>query len=68
MGDVAGYAFVAWDADNWSITARWAGPDSRIPGLLAPDYVRNRLLASEIESWTLETINDQNGCPPDDAS
>lgn len=54
--EVAGFAFVVWgDAD--STAAHWAGPESTIPAILIPDYVRNRLLAMQIERWTLDTFN-----------
>ena len=65
-GDVAGAAFVVWSADNGSSAMMFAGADSRIPSILIPDFVRNRLLAVKIIDWTKDDINTSNGFSPDD--
>lgn len=65
--DVAGAAFVVWCAKGGSTAAMFSGPTSTIPSILAPDFVRNRLLAMKIIGWTMDDINQCNGFPPDDA-
>ena len=55
--DIAGYAFVAWGANSDSTTTHWAGSQSAIPTILIPDFVRNRLLASQIIKWTLDSVS-----------
>ena len=54
-GKVAGYAFVVWDEEGGSSAS--AVGTCTIPGILVPDFVRNRLLAYKIEDWTIETVN-----------
>lgn len=54
---IAGFALVAWEADCTSLAVCHVGGASSIPTILVPDFVRNRLLAQRIESWTIETIN-----------
>lgn len=66
--DPAGFAFVVWDADLSSSASHWSGPGSGIPSILIPDFIRNRLLALQIERWTIDSVNQSNGYPPDDAS
>lgn len=65
--DLAGAVFVAWSADSGSTAAMFTGPASRIPSILVPDFVRNRLLAMKIIDWTMDEINTQRGFTPDDA-
>ena len=65
MGDEAelsGFVFMAWDK-NISSVAFTAVHDGLLPAILVPDFVRNRLLAQQIEKWTIDTINerDENG-------
>lgn len=52
---ISGYAFVCWDSNGavWPIMEG----TNQIPGILVPDFVRNALLGSKIESWTLDQIN-----------
>lgn len=59
-GRIAGFAVVVWGPDNASTCACRVGNASTIPSILAPDFVRNRLLADRIESWTIETINQKD--------
>lgn len=54
---IAGFALVTWQADGASIAVCKVGGASGIPSIMVPDFVRNRLLAQRIESWTIETIN-----------
>lgn len=56
---LAGYALVVWQTDGTSTA--FLQSDGKIPSILVPDFVRNRLLAMRIEDWTIETINDQRG-------
>jgi len=54
--DLAGFAVVAWGRDLESC-ADACNFDGRIPAILIPDFVRNRLLAQRIEAWTLDALN-----------
>lgn len=54
-GRLGGFAFMVWDTDGAS-TVDAANMDGYIPTILIPDFVRNRLLAYRIETWTLDTI------------
>jgi hypothetical protein len=62
-GFVAGFAFVIWDKDG-SSTANAGNLHGNIPSILIPDFVRNRLLASVIEKWTRDAVNESFGLPP----
>lgn len=53
--DIAGMAFVVWGSDMQS-TADMKVFGNPIPTMLVPDFVRNRLLAERIETWTLEAL------------
>lgn len=53
--EFSGYAIVTWHKDGTSVCE--LGSDGRIPSVLVPDFVRNRLLAQKIEEWTIDTIN-----------
>ena len=64
-GPVAGMAVVVWGPDGASTAGMTIGRASRIPQILAPDFVRNRLLAERIESWTLDSVE---GPPPKDGA
>lgn len=55
----AAMALVVWDADCNSTAKMVVSDMSSIPTILVPDFVRNRLLAERIETWTLETLRDQ---------
>lgn len=55
-GPVAGFTFTCWDEDSRSTTTTVVGLASRIPSALVPDFVRNRLLADLIETWTLQDL------------
>lgn len=55
--DVAGMAFILWDIEGTSVVKQLVKDGSRIPCILVPDFVRNRLLADRIEEWTIEIIN-----------
>lgn len=52
--DIAGFAFVVWGSDNTSSAVVRCGARSRVPAIAAPDFIRNRLLASKIEDWLKE--------------
>jgi hypothetical protein len=59
--NVAGFAFVVWDGEGGSTAGMelyTVEGGKTIPGVLVPDFVRNRLLAGKIEQWTLNTINE----------
>ncbi len=58
---IAGYAIVLWDREGRSIANFGAREGSPIPTILIPDFVRNLLLARRIETWTIDTINEQVG-------
>lgn len=53
-GRVEGFAVMIWGSDGSTV---YAHTDGSIPSILVPDFVRNRLLASRIEAWTIDTIN-----------
>lgn len=55
-GRVAGFAAVIWGADNSSTSLITVNAGSRIPSIYVPDFVRNRLLASQIEAWTMDNF------------
>lgn len=58
MGEpIVGYVVMCWSADGTSACKTIAKDGSTIPSILVPDFVRNRLLADRIESWTLDTVN-----------
>lgn len=54
-GTISGYAIVVWGSDGK--TSSVANTDGRIPGILIPDLVRNKLIADKIEEWTIDTVN-----------
>lgn len=56
---VVGVALVAWSENNGSVAHVYVGDDSRIPFILVPDFVRNRLLANAIEKWTIDTLDER---------
>lgn len=49
------------------MSTSWSGPGSPIPTIMAPDFVRNRLLAEVIGGWTIDVINGVEDQSPDDA-
>jgi hypothetical protein len=53
--DIAGFAFVIWSSEG--ATSSVVINNSRIPGIVIPDLVRNKLLAEKIEEWTIESIH-----------
>jgi hypothetical protein len=55
-GRIAGVALVVWAPDNSSTVTLSVNDSSKIPSIMVPDFVRNRLLAERIESWTLDDI------------
>jgi hypothetical protein len=67
---IAGYVFVAWDEKNYCTDRSWIGPNSRIPSLVAPDFVRNVLLSTVIEGYAEERVMENLGysSEPDPAS
>lgn len=66
QGEVVGFALVAWDTGTRSVSTSWSGASNPIPSVLMPDFVRNRLLAECIGTWTIDIINEAHGFPPDD--
>lgn len=54
--DYAGFALVIWASDGASSCDLGCSTGSQIPTILVPDFVRNRLLAERIETWTLDTL------------
>ncbi len=54
---IVGFAFVVWGDDNGSVAVAENFEGSRIPSILVPEFVRNRLLARQIEIWTLDDID-----------
>lgn len=57
---IVGFAFVIWGDDNGSVAIGENFDGNRIPAILVPDFVRNRLLARQIEKWTLEDLGVDN--------
>lgn len=55
-GDIAGFAFVVWDREGGSIVCVKLKDSCTIPGILVPDFVRNRILAEKIQEWTIEKL------------
>ena len=53
--NIAGFALVVWGSNATSVAMLES--DGRIPSILVPDFVRNRLLARQIERWTIQEIN-----------
>ncbi len=51
-GDVAGWAFVAWESDMGSV-ARSRSYSDAIPRIMIPTFVKERLRAEIIEHWTM---------------
>lgn len=60
--DLDGFAFVVWARDNRSTCAAVGG--TSMPSILAPDFVRNRLLANRISNWTQEDVFERLGYGP----
>ena len=56
--NIAGYALVVWAGCGKSAVSFAANDASAIPSILIPDFVRNRLLAERIESWTLSGMEE----------
>lgn len=54
---IAGYAIVVWAPDGAS-TADIRSTGNTVPGIMVPDFVRNRLLAEKIEQWTIKDLRD----------
>lgn len=54
--DIAGFAFVVWGHEGASTCKMHVEDGKPFPSILAPDFVRNRLLAERIETWTIETL------------
>lgn len=61
--DFAGYAVVFWSSDGGSTADLRLGSNSKIPSILVPDFVRNRLLALQVERWTIDSVNNAWGFP-----
>lgn len=53
--NLSGISLVTWGKDGSSTCMLLS--DGQIPGILVPDFVRNRLLAKKIEDWTIDTVN-----------
>ncbi len=51
-----GFAFVIWAEDGLSAADMGGNDKNRIPGILIPDFARNRLLAEKIEEWTMSNF------------
>jgi hypothetical protein len=58
-GQIAGFAFVVWDADGAASCKTLAG--GCVPALLMPEFVKNKILAERITDWTLDEVNFQWG-------
>lgn len=67
--DLAGYAIVAWGQDMSSTTTAFAGPRSRIPTMMVPEFVKSELLSYRIKRRAVETMDAHLGIisPDDDA-
>ena len=63
-GDFAGYAIVVWAPNSDSTASARSGQDSRIPTIMVPDFVRNRLLAERIEEWSVRAVMRKLGYTP----
>ena len=55
--EVAGCTFMVWNVDGSSTCQTDIKDGSRIPSILVPDFVRNRLLAERIERWAVDAVN-----------
>lgn len=51
---IAGFAVVVWGPDNGSVAILSVNKRSKIPSIMVPDFVRNRLLADQIETWAIQ--------------
>ncbi len=49
---IAGFAMVIWAPDGASTALTVVNEGSKIPSIMVPDFVRNRLLADTIERWS----------------
>ena len=54
---IAGYAIVVWGSDGEMTSSLGCGPRNRVPPILVPELVRNKLLAHKITDWTIDEIN-----------
>lgn len=55
-GEPVGFAFIVWSEDGISCCASGHTEKSKIPHILIPDFIRNRLLADQIEDWALDEV------------
>ena len=62
---VSGFVFVCWD-HNWVSTTD-TRCDAVMPAMMLPDFVRNRLLASQILTWANQDVREMLGFPPSPA-
>lgn len=60
-GPVAGFAIVAWGPDGKSTALMHTTKASLMPSMMIPEFVRNRLLADQIERWTIESVREDEG-------
>lgn len=51
-----GFAFIVWGEDGISCCAAGRNEKSQIPHILIPDFIRNRILADQIEDWALDEV------------
>lgn len=56
--NTAGFAFICWSKDGASTCQ--IKTDGSIPSIYVPDFLRNRLLAHQIEKWTIQEIHDRS--------
>lgn len=54
--NIAGYALVIWGSDSSTTADMQTLKGNSIPLILAPDLVRNRLLALKIEEWSVNQM------------
>ena len=56
--DIAGVAIVVWSADNRSAAMLAVDGSSKIPTMMVPTFVKNRLMTERILEFTLEALDD----------
>lgn len=62
--NLAGFGFVVWGFDNASTAVQGVAPGSPVSTVVAPDFVRNRLLLETAERWSVNTVLDIMGYGP----
>lgn len=53
---IAGFAIVVWAPSGASTALTSVNEASKVPAIMVPDFVRNRLLADTIERWVRDDV------------